>query len=457
MAINKKGMSLNIVFFEYLVCMGLSIIFAFVLPYYLFSIGSNMGWYTYANASEIQVKSVEKKIASSKNFNPDLVPPSCTYAYINKDYNVIKTDMDKQKLKNAILSAKGKEVFVPADECYFAIKRSNGYCILQYYIRSRYKLDWMERYLPSPDRMLIILCVINSIIACIAVTSFLGKYLKKQLTPLINATKMIKEQNLDFEVAFSNIKEFNNILLSFSDMKNELKTSLKQQWKIEQTKKEQTSALAHDIKTPLTIITGNAELLIDTSQTNEQKEYTRYILKSTNQMEQYIKMLIKLTQAESGYNLNIQRINSNEFKSKLRDQTNGLAYVKQLHIIFEANKLPEYFYADSDLLQRAIINVISNACDYSDKNGIVTVEIEVKNNYIQFCITDSGMGFSDCDKEQAFNQFYMGDSSRNNKNHYGLGLYITQTIVKLHNGKLIISNSKTTGGGQVEIMLPINL
>lgn len=455
MAMKKRGVSLKIVFFEYLVCMGLSIITAFMLPYFLFSIGLHMGWYTYANASELQVKNMEKKIASFESFDENLVPNSCTYAQLNTEYKVLKTDMNKQKLKNAILSAKGEEVPVAADECYFTIKRNDGYCVLQYYIRSRYNSDWMERYLPSPDRMLIILCVINSMIVCIIVTTLFGKYLKKQLLPLMNATKHIKEQTLNFEITFTKVKEFNDILLSFSDMKNELKNSLEQQWKIEQTKKEQTSALAHDIKTPLTIIKGNTELLNDTNQTDEQKEYTQYILKSTNKMEQYIKMLIYLTKAENGYQMNLQKMNTDTFICELKEQARGLAYAKHLNIIFEVTKLPEYLNADTDLLQRAIINVISNACNYSNENDNVTITITTIQSYLQFCITDSGVGFSACDKKQALHQFYMGDTSRNNKNHYGLGLYITHSIVKLHNGTLILSNSEITGGGQVIIKIPM--
>lgn len=77
----------------------------------------------------------------------------------------------------------------------------------------------------------------------------------------MEATKEISEQNLDFEVGHSNIKEFEDVLCSFSSMKDNLKSSLEKQWNAEKLQREQIAALAHDLKTPLTVIQGNADLI----------------------------------------------------------------------------------------------------------------------------------------------------------------------------------------------------
>ncbi|MMZ65886.1 Phosphate regulon sensor protein PhoR [compost metagenome] len=73
---------------------------------------------------------------------------------------------------------------------------------------------------------------------------------------------------------------------------------------------------------------------------------------------------------------------------------------------------------------------------------------------IRFSILDEGPGFSPEGLKQAAEQFYMGDSFRRINGHYGMGLYITKSIVNLHGGKLIITNSTQTGGGQVSIEIP---
>lgn len=455
MEIKKRCIPLNFIFFEYLFSMGMALVVAFIIPYILFSMGTKMGWYTYANSAEIQAKSIAKEITESKDFNNSVIPTSCTYSYLSNDFSVKETNMETKQLNNSILTAKGEYVPVSQNDCYLLIKREEGYCVLQYYLHSRYKNHWMERNLPKPDKILIILCITNCLIACFIVTTLFAKRIKKQLIPLMNATEKIKEQDLDFELGVSNIKEFNNILLSFSDMKEELKNSLENQWRIEQTKKEQTSALAHDIKTPLTIIRGNAELLNDTDQTNVQKEYTHYILKNAQQMHQYLQMLIGLTQAECGYQIHLHNINTKQFIKDCKDQSQGLAYAKQLNITFSCIDIPETFTADSALLHRAIMNVISNASDYSPKQSEIKISVECFDECIRFCITDMGKGFSLSDLKRATNQFYMGDTSRNKKTHYGIGLYITESIVKLHKGTLLISNSTATCGGEVTIGIPV--
>ena len=83
---------------------------------------------------------------------------------------------------------------------------------------------------------------------------YLSRKLKIQLSPLIMATEQIQKQNLDFEVESSEISEYNAVLNSISEMKDSLKLSLEQQWKAEQSQREQIAALAHDLKTPLTVI-----------------------------------------------------------------------------------------------------------------------------------------------------------------------------------------------------------
>lgn len=101
------------------------------------------------------------------------------------------------------------------------------------------------------------------------------------------------------------------------------------------------------------------------------------------------------------------------------------------------------------------MNVISNAVDYSPNNGKIYFEIKSMDNKISFIITDCGKGFSRENIKSATKQFYMGDCSRASKSHYGIGLYITQSFVKLHGGTLQVANSTVTGGAEVTIQIPI--
>jgi signal transduction histidine kinase len=278
----------------------------------------------------------------------------------------------------------------------------------------------------------------------------------RKMSSLQNATEKIQNQDLEFTIESSGILEIDNVLRSLDKMKETLKTSLKKQWKMEKERRKQMSALAHDIKTPLTVVRGNADLLLQTNQTDKQKEYTAFIKDSTNQMEQYLKTLIEISKAEMGYTLNKQPVNSKFFIDRIHNQIAALAAFKKLTIDFETHNLPESFYADNDLLQRAVLNVASNAVDYSPENTEIDFSVEARGNNISFCIVDCGKGFSPDALKNAAQQFYMADKSRTSKAHYGMGLFIAKSIVEQHGGVLLLGNSEETGGGKVTIKLPTN-
>ena len=146
-------------------------------------------------------------------------------------------------------------------------------------------------------------------------------------------------------VAFLSIVD--NVLFSMDKMKEALKVSLKKQWKLEQTRREQISALAHDIKTPITIVRGNVELLVETNQTEEQKEFTNYICESTYQMERYIKTLIEISKAEMGHILCKENIDSKKYMDEIYSHVSALAAVKKLKVNFSTRKVTSLFQCGS--------------------------------------------------------------------------------------------------------------
>ena len=82
------------------------------------------------------------------------------------------------------------------------------------------------------------------------------------------------------------------------------------------------------------------------------------------------------------------------------------------------------------------------------------VDVQSNNGFVEISVTDEGTGFSKEALCHAQERFYMGDQSRNSKLHFGMGLYITNSIMEQHNGQLILENSKETGGAKVTMKLP---
>jgi len=337
---------------------------------------------------------------------------------------------------------------------YLLVTRKNEYVVLQYYIGSQFTNEWLYEHFPSPEILLYIFIAINCIAVCVILTAKFAKNMRTQLSPLFEATRQVAEQNLDFEVGHSKIKEFEDVLCSFANMKDNLKISLEKQWNAEQLQREQIAALAHDLKTPLTVIQGNIDLINETELDDEQRLYAGYITESSEQIGIYIKVLIDISRTIAGYQLHLEKFDIADYMGQIKAQASSLCLTKGICLQLETGANLGTLKADKLLLERAIMNVISNALDYSPPQGTIYVTVQKTDCFLHISITDEGGGFTPEALHHAQEQFFMGDKSRTSNMHFGMGLYITSSIIKQHGGQLVLSNSKKTGGAQVIIKIP---
>ncbi|HAP19856.1 MAG TPA: sensor histidine kinase [Lachnospiraceae bacterium] len=452
----KKKPTLKILFRQFAIFLIVVLAAAIIVPFALESLAVNAGLATRANQSELQVKEIIPMLTIAPDITKVVIPQGCGYLILDKNFNELYSNMDDDEKEIALLYAKGEYIEYATGRQFALVVRKNEFCVLRYYIGSQFTVSWLPDFFPSPDTLTFILMGLNSLLAIIVLTARFAKNLRTQLTPLFEATTEVAKQNLDFEVGHSKIKEFEDVLASFSDMKDNLKISLERQWKTEQTQKDQIAALAHDLKTPLTVIQGNADLIIETELNEEQRLYAEYISSSSEQMQLYIRTLIDISRAAVGYQLHMVDIDLPAFAEQLRGQIDALCQTKKIGLQMETRHLPDTLSADPLLLERAIMNVVSNALDYSPRDGCVYITIMGVQQNLQISVADAGSGFSQEDLLHAQEQFYMADRSRSSKLHFGMGLFITKSIVQQHNGQLILGNSEKTGGAQVTIKIPIS-
>lgn len=451
-----KIATLRTAFIKYLVMLIGGLALSVITPFLIFTIFASLGIVNYANQSEEFVKTIAPVLAST----PDLadvtenMPPGCDYLLLDKSYTILETSLKNDDVKSALRYATDGVNTANNGKQFLLITRDKELIVLQYYIGSRFINPWLNKYFPSPEMILYSLIALNCVFVCILLTIRFSRRLQKQLVPIMNATEEISSQNLDFEIGHSNIKEFEDVLLSFSKMRDNLKNSLEQQWAAEQMQKEQIAALAHDLKTPLTVIQGNADLIIETDLDEEQRLYAEYISNSSEQMQLYIRTLIDISRAATGYQLRTENVDLPAYVEQLRGQIDALCQTKKIGLQMEIEHLPALLSADKLLLERAIMNVVNNALDYSPQDSYISISITGNKGGLQISVTDAGPGFSQEDLLHAEEQFYMTDHSRSSNLHFGMGLFITKSIVQHHGGQLDLSNSEKTGGAQVTISIP---
>lgn len=244
------------------------------------------------------------------------------------------------------------------------------------------------------------------------------------------------------------------VALFRTGMGDALKASLLQQWQIEKGKQEQISAFAHDIKTPLTIIKGNVELLGETVLDPEQMLYQKYIIENATQIEGYINKLVELSKSETPEALAVKKIAVKDLLDSIHEQTRGMIVKKNIKITWQEMDLASVtIQADREKLYRAIMNVMGNAVEFTPSQGTIAVTAQKRDSKLILIILDSGKGFGDQALRHGKEQFFMSDRSRTDHKHHGMGLYIADNIVKQHGGQLVIGN--TAQGGLVTITLQV--
>ncbi|MFR9711079.1 ATP-binding protein [Paenibacillus sp. MB22_1] len=410
-----------------------------------------------ADYAEKQVQEAKSRLMAGQEVQLDT--PSALYQYA-------KYTVDGRLLEHSFSAKQGEAAWkrLEGDQAagytfpYHYVKVTHGQevYIFRYSLAAQFNQATLRRLLPSAELAFFVLFCVLFLLQAVLLASSFGRKLARKMSGLQEATQRIQEQELDFSIQYSGIAEIDQVLRSMDQMRDALKSSLEQQWNLERRRRAQISALAHDVKTPLTIVRGNVELLSETEQSDEQREYTEYIAQSARQMEAYIKTLIEITNTETAASYQPVNLDLKEFIHTLEAQMQALAAVKELFVaVHFVGELPDELYADPVLLERALMNVIANAMDHTPAKSKITLSVEAAGDRIQFRVTDEGPGFSPEALKYATEQFYMGDPSRRSDGHYGMGLYITQFVAQLHGGELHIANSPVTGGGEVTMEVPV--
>ncbi len=196
--------------------------------------------------------------------------------------------------------------------------------------------------------------------------------------------------------------------------------------------------ISHDLKTPITIIRANADLIENEV---KNKKSIKYIQQETEKLNHLVNEMLTLTRIDN--TISKENFKSFNFGDSLFDVVlpfESIAYEKGIKFNINIDKGTDYFGDESNIQKLAEI-LIDNAMSYTAKGGIVDVDAYENSKVVTLSVTNTGEPISDEKKEEIFDRFYRENKSRESTgNHYGLGLSIANTIVKKHNGKISVES-----------------
>lgn len=308
-------------------------------------------------------------------------------------------------------------------------------------ILNKYGLDDIKYldYLANNHKLKNNLLIYNIIIVVfIFITYFIIHYifLKKQYNKINNIDNYldnILHDNYSFDIRdymegdISNLK--NDIYKVTVRLKEQNELSLKSKKALEDT----LADISHQIKTPLTSMNVINDILMDNEL--DHKSQIEFLNKNRSQLERIewlVTTLLKISRLDSGtVVLKKEKVDINELVKKAIEPIKILAELKSITIEIKINS--DYFYLDFNWTVEALINILKNACEHTNNNGKILIEVSDNLLYLNIKITDNGSGMSKEEQKHIFERFYKG---KHNKDSIGIGLNMAKKVIDLQNGSI---------------------
>ncbi|MDR7871258.1 MAG: HAMP domain-containing sensor histidine kinase [Tissierellaceae bacterium] len=195
---------------------------------------------------------------------------------------------------------------------------------------------------------------------------------------------------------------------------------------LEKQRKEMTDALAHDLKTPLSIISGYAQNLQENIHTEKRNDYANHINENVGRMDKIIRQMLEMSRIESdSLDLKLIDISLAEISNEIINRYKQVCDDKHISITIEGNADVK---ADNSLIERVIDNFMVNAIDNTPEDGRINIKISSK----KFEIYNSGSHIPEDKIKEIWLPYKKGNVERDNTRGTGLGLAISRTIFELH-------------------------
>jgi signal transduction histidine kinase len=297
-------------------------------------------------------------------------------------------------------------------------------------------------------RYLFILIVPISIIVAGFIGFLIARRAFKPVRAITETAAIISSSNLDRRVPIGKTQdELFKLAETINDMINRLDITIKSQQRF-------IADSSHDMRTPLTIIKTELELLLpDPDLSPKVKESLNRAIQEINRLNNLTDSLLILARADSHQlKLNKKNFRIDELIIDCLKQLDNIAKNKNIHFLVNINN-PLEISADEGLLRRVLTNVIDNALKNSPENNTIKMNVQDDDRFCEIMVNNQGKIIPAELLPNIFDRFKRADLSRTTAG-FGLGLSIAKTIIELHNGFIKIE-SNIKDGTSVHILIPI--
>lgn len=296
---------------------------------------------------------------------------------------------------------------------------------------------------------IILISLIPILIICYFIAYFIARNIMQPVVKMTEDAKHISSSNLDTLLPVKNNgDELDELAMTFNDLFSRLKIDFDRE-------RQFTSDVSHELKTPVAVILGQANLLRRWGKNDPAQldKSIATIISETKSMDAIIQNLLQMTRIESGKIIPAkEEFSLSEMFEKINEEIKVLDDSCSTEFIFDRNIR---LNTDYELLHQTLMVCISNSLKFCSKPLKLIFTADQKNGSTEISVTDNGNGFAPEILDHVFERFYRGDDSHTRSvGGSGLGLSIAKTIVQSLGGTITASNDEMTKGAKLTIKLP---
>ena len=442
---NKK--SLRYLISKYAIIELVYTLFIIGLFYVGLNVLLNTGVVYPANYADIQSEKVEVGF-KTKDWTPAELPYYYDFLYL-KDGKIIENTIDKKYddlVQEAIKNGKSTSDEVIGSNIFKAYAMGNRQLVIRYRVNVIFTNKKLYKLFENFECGYIVLILIIWFLGFALFLIRSSNILKREIHKIAMANDNISRMDLDYEREYSKYKEIDGVLVSIDVLAENLKKSLGEQWDMQIKQKELVEQLTHDIRTPITLIKGNLELLKEEHPSLSSDRFAD-ISNGIDRLEKYIDKLKKFSYTMEGK----KDVVSNEVILYWIEIMSGICRLNGLNLEVIKSECSN-IKLDKEEVAVALQNIVTNAVEYSKKGSKITVEFKDEPEEFILTVRDEGTGF-DKDLLPLLTEKFISGKVKDKSYKHGLGLWVVKNIVVANNGNLYLKNyTGVTAGAEVKMV-----
>jgi signal transduction histidine kinase len=312
------------------------------------------------------------------------------------------------------------------------------------------------------DLKLLIAVVVFSATVTASFSWWAASTVATRLQQVAASVRSLAAGQFDTRLGFEGDDEVSQLAADVNKLAARLQAAEQQRASLDRERRELTTAVSHDLRTPLASLRAMTEALND-GIISDREEVHRYYGTMRREIERLSRMiddLFELAQMDAGaLRLNRQRIGLQEIAAESVDAARAQARLANIEVNLGVTGAPPEVSVDGARMERAVANLLRNALEHTPPGGQVEVSVAGVDGYVELSVTDSGEGIAAEDLPHVWDRFYRAEKSRrrraDNGDGVGLGLAIVRGIVEAHGGS-VEAKSVTGKGATFRLRLPLD-